>query len=176
MKRVKNTTWNRLFHGEEVEANVELMNECKEIVKLAPNLIGRIGQVTYTEGDPDSAKVTGATSLLDVLALHKEAWAKGFRNLNIGPCEYGIFRTENIETMTPDQVWLGNIYGLWTQNIHFWENERFQKKSGGGWPVYDYLTPFQIVLMQYKGILTSNIEAIADQAKKELDELMTSGY
>lgn len=175
-KKIRNTTLNRIFNKKEVDENLRRKHECEKLIVLETDLLDRIGYVAYDERDPNSAKVTGAQSLLDVLNIHKEAWGKGFRNENIGPCEYGVFRTKDISNMQPHEVFLGNIYGLYTKSIPFWEEERFKGKSGGGWPIYDYITPFQIVLMQYKELLTSNIKAISDEAKKELDLLFSLGY
>ena len=174
--KTKNIWWNRIFHAKAVRANIELKQKLMKLIKLAPELISKIGDVTYTEGNPNSARVNGVTSLLDVLAIHKEAWSDGFQNENIGPCSHGMYRCDSIETMTPDQVYLGNIYGLFTKNISFWEEYKDEGKTGGGYPVYEYLTVYQIVLWQYKGQLSSNIRAIAENAEKELVQLKELGY
>lgn len=176
MKSYKNTTWNRLFHGKEVKANVELKKKAQKLIELAPSFIERIGYVTFTEGDPNSAKVTGVTSLLNVLALHKEAWTAGFQNNGICPCSYGYFRTESIEKMKPEEVYLGDIYGLFTKNIPFWEQYKNEGKTGGGYDIYTYLTDYQIVLRQYKGQLTFNIKKINEDAEKEVARLEALGY
>ena len=172
----KNNLWNRLFHTKELKANEERKNLLEKIIKIAPDYIRQIGDVTYTEGDPDSVRVTGADSLVDVLSIHKEAWNDGFQNDNIGPCQYGMYRCETIPEMNPSQVFLGDIWGLWTKNIPFWERYKNEGKSGGGYPVYEYLTVYQIVLQQYKRQLSSNIRAIAENAKGELVKLKNLGY
>lgn len=176
MKNKKNTWWNRLFHKEDVKANIERKKRAERLISLASGYIQKIGEVTYTEGDKDSAKVKGSTSLLDVLSIHKEAWANGFQNKNIGPCSHGMYRCKTIETMTPSQVFLGDIFGLYTKNIEFWEGYKNEGRTGGGFPIYEYLTDYQIVLMQYKKQLSSNIKAIAENAEKELDQLKKLGY
>ncbi len=176
MKNRKNTWWNRLFHKKETKANIERKERAEKLISLAPGYIQKIGDVTYTEGDQDSAKVSGATSLLDVLTIHKEAWSQGFRNENIGPNSCGMYRCESIETMTPSQVFLGDIFGLFTKNIEFWERCKNEGKTGGGFSIYEYLTVYQIVLQQYKHQLSSNIRAIAENAKKELNQLKQLGY
>lgn len=174
--QVKNNILNRIFHKKAVNENLQRKHECERLIVLENDLIDRIGTVSFDSKDVNSAKVTGTQSLPELLSIHKEAWTKGFRNQNIGPCEYGMFRTKDIATMQPNEVFLGDIYGLFTKSIPFWEDEKHNTKCGGGWPIYDYLTPYQIVLDQYKCILVSNIKAIADQAKKELDELFSLGY
>ncbi len=176
MKTTKNSRWNRLFHTKEIKANAELKQKLMKLIELAPELIARIGEVTYTEGNPNSATITGVTSLIDVLGIHKEAWSQGFQNENIGPCSYGIYRCETISEMNPSQVFLGDIFGLFTKNIEFWERYKDEGKSGGGYPIYEYLTVYEIVLRQYKHQLSSNIKAIAENAKKELSQLEELGY
>ncbi len=176
MKTTKNSRWNRLFHKEETKANIERKKRAEKLISLAPEYIQKIGEVSYTEGNSDSARVTGVTSLLDVLAIHKEAWSRGFQYENIGPNSYGMYRCESIETMTPSQVFLGDIFGLFTKNIEFWERYKDEGKSGGGYPIYEYLTVYEIVLRQYKHQLSSNIKAIAENAKKELSQLEELGY
>lgn len=139
-------------------------------------MLEEIGDVTYTEGNPNSATITGVTSLIDVLGIHKEAWSLGFQNENIGPDSCGMYRCESIESMRPEEVFLGNIWGLFTKDISFWERYKHEGKSGGGYPIYEYLTVYEIVLLQYKHQLSSNIKAIAENAKKELLQLEELGY
>lgn len=176
MENIKNTTWNRLFHKKEVKANAELKTQSQKLIDEAPGFIERIGYVTFNENDKDSARVTGLTSLLDVLNIHKEVWAAGFHNNGICPDKHGYFRTDDIETMTPDEVFLGDIYGLWTKNIPFWEQYKDEGKTGGGFNIYEYLTVYQIILRQYKGQLTFNIKAIAKKAEEDVEKLSALGY
>ena len=176
MKNKKNTWWNRLIHKKEVKANTEQKERAERVISLAPGYIQKIGVVSYTEGNLDSVKVTGVTSLLDILAIHKEAWSQGFKNEKIGPDSCGMYRCESIEALSPSQVFLGGIFGLNTNNIEFWERYKNEGKSGGGFNIYDYLTVYQIILSQYKRQLSSNIRAIAEKAEKELAQLKELGY
>lgn len=176
MKEIKNNLWNRLFHAKDVKANVELKSRLQKLVNLAPDFISRIGYVSYQEGDEDSARVTGSTSLMDLLSIHKEVWAVGFQNRSLGPCPYGIFRTESIPDMKPQEVFLGDIWGLFTKNIPFWEQSKKEGKTGGGFVIYKYLTVYQIILDQYKSILASNVKAIANDAEDQLEDLKRLGY
>ncbi len=175
MKR-KNNLWNRLFHSKNVKACKELKKKVERLISLAAIFIQEIGDVEFTYGNPDSVKVSGLTSLFDVFNMHKKVWSEGFQNSNIGPDKYGMFRTENIEEMVPQEVFLGDIYGLFTKPIPFWEEFKNEGKKGGGYLIYEYLTVYQIVLMQYKHILTNNIENIKKMAEKERNELRKLGY
>ena len=172
----KNTLWNRIFHTKEVKANGELEQKLQNLIKLAPNFISKIGEVTYQEGDVNSARVTGSTSLMELISLHKELWGAGFQNKNLGPDPYHMFRTQSIPTMEPEEIFLGDIYGLYTKNIPFWEKFKNEGKISGGYPIYEYLTVYQIVLNQYKELLSGNVSTIYKNAKKKLEELKKLGY
>lgn len=172
----KNTLWNRISHTKEVNANVELKKKLSKLIESAPTFIARIGDVTYEKKDKNSAKVTGAKTLMEILNLHKELWATEFQNVNLGPDSCGMFRTKSIPTMKAEEVFLGDIWGLFTKNIPFWDKYQGEGKRGGGYPIYEYLTVYQIILGQYKRLLSSNVQAIAKDAKEKLKELEQLGY
>ena len=60
-------------------------------------------------------------TLEDTFKVHRQlgdmhlAW-----NSAICPDKYGMFRTSNIATMSTDEVFLGDIYGLWTHTLTCW--------------------------------------------------------
>lgn len=58
--------------------------------------------------DPESL------SSLEVLFLHLYRSGRG-----------GMNRTKPGEIITPDDIWLGNIYGLFTKNMRHWDQYRF---------------------------------------------------
>lgn len=91
-------------------------------------------------------QVKSTNSLNTLLNLHKLIWACGFRNNNLGPDKFGMFRTNDIIKMTPQEVYLGNIEGLFTRTLADWSNN----------PKEEY----QIVLEQYRKHLISNLTAI----------------
>jgi hypothetical protein len=170
----KNNWWNRLFHPKEVKACHAKKEQLEKLISKAPILLEDVGHVVYTT--PDDVVVTGATSLLEVLELHRTAWSLGYQNTNLAPDSCGMFRCTNIEDMSPREVFLGNIFGLFTQPIPFWEKHKNDGLMPGGFIIYQYLTVYQIVLQQYKEHLRSNIEAIARTALKERNELIELGY
>ena len=98
-----------------------------------------------------------ATDLIQLLSVHKKIWVYGFRNQNLGPCEFGMFRTDNILHMTQDEVFLGNIYGLWTFSIREWNH-----RADEGY--------YDIIVRQYRDLLESNVKAIEHNAKKYVEE------
>ena len=80
-------------------------------------------------------------NLLELFSLHRQIWDSGLRHQNIGPCEWGMFRTEDISRMVPSEVHLGGIAGLSTLPIPEWIG-----------------TPDEhVVTQQYRGHLISNV-------------------
>lgn len=93
-----------------------------------------------------------AESLMELLALHKLIWALGLRNENIGPDQFGYFRTFDILSMTPDEVFLGNFNGYFTHPIPVWEESRASNED-----------VYQEILSQYRKHLISNLKEISDR-------------
>lgn len=53
--------------------------------------------------------------------LHKELAKRGLtNNPSLCPDKYGVFRTQHIETMDENEVYLGNVYGLFTLPLPQW--------------------------------------------------------
>lgn len=60
-------------------------------------------------------------TLGDIFAIHRQLGAAGLAwNRAICPDKYGMFRTSDIANMTMDEVFLGDIYGLWTHTLSYW--------------------------------------------------------
>lgn len=157
----KNNTWNRLFHKAEVQENIKQMSiytkQCLEEQKFL-----------------DAIK--SCKSLIDLMNIHKDAWGTGFQNENIGPCPYGIFRTLDIPSMTSEQVYLGGIWGLSTQAIPFWEEHKEDKYGCNGYGIDENLSLYEMVLDQYKKLLSSNIRTIFNQARNNYPIYKKHGY
>ena len=101
-------------------------------------------------------------SLIKLFNAHQGMWRDGIRNKNIGPDPYGMFRTDDIEKMYPFQVYLGNIDGLFTNTLEFFENEKDkvlarQKAEGKPLVLPDF---YSTVYKQYRHHLASNIRDI----------------
>ena len=88
------------------------------------------------------SEISKADSLMGLFDLHKQMWAEGIRHANIGPNEFGIFRTNDIPTMKPSEVFLGNVYGLWTAPLNEWIGTKDE----------------HIIREQYRNHLSSNLE------------------
>ena len=123
--------------------------------------------------DEALADLGKCTTLSNILEVHKKAWKNGVRNANIGPCSYGMYRTENIENMSPSEVYLGGIYGLSTKSMNFWESMGYNEPYGANGFGIDpeiKLLPC-IIVPQYKGQLESNFKAIKKKCEEELRQL-----
>lgn len=140
MKR--NNIWNRLFHNTEVKENQKKMS---------------IYVKQRKEGQSFVNAIKDCDSLTTLMHIHKDAWGNGFQNKNIGPDPYGIFRTSDILTMTPCEVFLGGIYGLNTNPIPFWKQHKNDKYGCNGFGIDENDSLYEIILNQYKNLLLSNI-------------------
>ena len=109
-------------------------------------------------------------TLLNIL---KKAWRDGVRNANIGPCSYGMYRTEDVGNMSPSEVYLGGIYGLSTKNINFWESMGYDEPYGAnGFGIDPELKLLgNIIVPQYRSQLESNFKAIKTRCESELQAL-----
>lgn len=175
-KKVKNNWFNRIFCHSDVQDAIENVAKVKKIISEAPDFIQAIGDVRIDKNNPGECIITGCTSLLGLLDIHKRAWSEGFQCENLGPDRYGMFRTESIQNMTEAEVFLGNCYGLWTNTLSFWETTKDEGLTSGGFEIYSYCTVYQIILRQYKSLLISGIRNMENKAQATLKEFTLLGY
>lgn len=156
----KNNFWNRIFHSKEINTNKKQYELYKKQIATAQEFIGAIEQVND----------------LNVLVnIHKDAYGSGF-TLNLGPCEFGICRCENIATMTPEQVFLGGTLGLNTHAIPYWEQHKDEVYGSNGFGIKEDVSLYKLILDQYKYHLKSNISAMYEKAKFKVPEYEFYGY
>lgn len=142
--------WNKIFHKKELEEQRVKYEKSKKLCGFYPET---------------RQFVEGANTLGGLLQAHKTMWIRGYRNKNLGPCEYGMFRTEgNIEDMQPSEVYLGNVWGLWTRNIPFWEEHKEVGMAGNGFGISEERKCYDLVMHQYRRILLSNLETLYREA------------
>lgn len=103
-------------------------------------------------------------SLYDLFYFHR-GLAEKFPDLinkvpSVCPDKYGVFRTKDIATMSPDDVFLGGIYGLFTQDITMWELYKKNDKEA-----------YNIVLNQYYNLLKSGKFIMLQIIDKEISQL-----
>lgn len=102
--------------------------------------------------------------LYDLFYFHK-GLAEKFPDLinkapSVCPDKYGVFRTKDIATMSPDDVFLGGICGLFTFNITTWELYKKTDKEA-----------YNIVLNQYYKLLKAGKFTMLQIIDKEISQL-----
>lgn len=147
MTTVKDNWWNRLFHRKMLR-----MQRIRHKLHKADFYIRQIQQ---------------CQELGELLVLHRQLWKDGFRKGNIRPNKYGMFRTADIAHMQAEEVYLGNIYGLWTFSIPDWERMKGKTFGLNAWGIPEDTTLGQIVAGQYRDILLSSMKAM----RRELETI-----
>lgn len=153
MKKIKNNLWNRLFHS-------KALKEYQEWKKVADSIIGWNKQL--------NEDLTRAKTLQDLIDIHKHAWEIGYQNSNMAPCAWGMFRCNSISELTLDNLYLGDIWGLWTNTGRLWEEHKDEIMAGNGFGIDPEKKVYDLIMQQYRQHLRSNINAIADNTTKEL--------
>ena len=102
--------------------------------------------------------------LYDLFYFHK-GLAEKFPDLinkapSVCPDKYGVFRTKDIATMSPDDVFLGGICGLFTFNITTWELYKKTDKEA-----------YNIALNQYYKLLKAGKFTMLQIIDKEISQL-----
>ncbi len=98
------------------------------------------------------------------LIQHLETLRKHF--CNAGRDRYGWNRTEKGETVTADKVFLGNIYGLFTHPVSYWQQTKDEPKgqwNGGTWAgcsAVDGKNSYDVVSEQARGFMTSHVRSM----------------
>ncbi|MBP8994003.1 MAG: hypothetical protein KBG30_09345 [Bacteroidales bacterium] len=90
--------------------------------------------------------------------------------LKAGRDQYGYNRTKRGENVTDDNVYLGNIYGLFTLPVSRWKKAKNSPKGGWGFPGMENLNSYDVVSWQAKKFMDSHIESIIkaiDSLEKE---------
>ena len=153
MKR--NNWWNRFFYSNVLEEQEEKYRKLKKMLAEYPSIYDVI---------------INAKNLVALFNIHKVAWNVGFRNKNLAPCEWGMFRTQNIETMKPEEVYIGSIWGLNTHNIPEWEKYSDEIMGPNGFGISRDTKIYDLIVEHYKTVLRSNINAIRSEALEYIDE------
>ena len=153
MKKVRNNLWNKIFHS-------KALKEYQEWKKIAGSIMGWNKQL--------NEDLKRAKTLQDLIDIHKHAWDIGYQNSNLGPCAWGMFRCNSIPELTLNTLYLGGIWGLWTNTGKFWERQKDETMAGNGFGIDPEKKIYDLIMQQYRQHLRSNINAIADNTAKEL--------
>lgn len=155
MKVLRENLFNRIFRKE------KLLKQRKEHERVCQRL---------QKADEFKKALERCDSLLKMIAIHKDMWNSGFQNKNIGPDECGYFRTKSIPDMKPDDVYLGDIYGLFTFPIPEWENNRNALYGANGFGINPGTRTYDLILQQYRQHLKSNLLAMVSREKQWLED------
>lgn len=149
-KIIKDNKWNRIFHKKQIIRQTELYDKYQTMVRASQELLQKISEAEY---------------LVQLMVYHKEAWKVGYKNDNLAPCKYGIFRTKDILSMTIDEVFLGGIYGLNTHTIRFWEDCKDSPMGPNGFGIDHSMKIYSLIMGQYRKLLSSNIRIMRDEIR-----------
>ena len=157
MEIIRETLWNRLSRREEIRRQREEKHRQQHIIDVAGDLIKTLEE---------------SKDLTTILRIHMDIWGSGLRNKNIGPNTYGMFRTKDITQMKAEEVFLGNIFGLFTYSIAVWEKNDSAKQPFGtnDYGIDPESTVYDVIVWQYRNHLISNIKAIRDEAERFIKE------
>lgn len=153
MKRIKDNLWNRLFHSKKLEAYKEWKEKANAIIGWNKQL---------------NEDLMRAKTLQDLIDVHKYAWQVEYQNSNLAPCPWGMFRCKSIPELTLDTLYLGDIWGLWTNTGKFWEEHKDETMDGNGFGINPEKKVYDLIMQQYRQHLRSNINSIANNTAKEL--------
>lgn len=70
---------------------------------------------------------------------------------------FGWNRTRLGQTVTQADVFLGNIWGLFTKPAYFWMQQKDAPKGGWGFEGMDHLNPYDVVSDQARQFMASHI-------------------
>jgi hypothetical protein len=104
----------------------------------------------------------------DAIIGNLSALGKHFSNA--GRDRYGWNRTEKGEVVIDSKVFLGNIYGLFTHSVGYWQRQKDAPKGGWGYSNMEHLNSHDVVSRQARGFMNSHIAPMA----KLIDELETA--
>jgi len=154
MKVLKDNLFNRIFRGK------RLQEQQRKFIATSLYLEKATGF---------ERAIVNCDSLLKMLSIHKDMWGSGFKDNSIGPDHDGMFRCEDIPSMKPEEVFLGNIYDLWTLPIPEWESQRNALIGENSFLINPGTTVYQIILDQYRGVLLSNLRYMTREKRRWLE-------
>ena len=80
----------------------------------------------------------------------------------------GILVTNHQILLHVGTLYLGDIWGLWSNNGRFWENNKSETMAGNGFGIDPEKKVYDLIMQQYREHLRSNINAISEQTAKNL--------
>ena len=153
MKKIRDTWWNRTFHSKKLSAYKAQRNRWTAMIGWKRQL------------DQDLER---ATSLQDLIKIHKFAWTVGYQSPNLGPCPWGMFRCDDILDLDLGSLYLGDIWGLWTKKGSEWETFKGEMMGPNNAGLKEETSIYDLILNQYKRHLKANFNQLAQEASDNL--------
>jgi hypothetical protein len=85
-----------------------------------------------------------------------------------GRSPYGWNRTEYGEAVTPEKVFLGNVYGLFTKTAEYWTKQKDSPKGGWGFSNMEHLNPYDVVGNQARLFIRHHASTMAARTRELL--------
>jgi len=79
-----------------------------------------------------------------------------------GRVKYGWNRTLPYEVVTAEKIFLGDIFGLFTKTVDFWQALKDEEKGGWGYPNMEHLNSYDVVSNQAAKFMESHVPTITD--------------
>ena len=106
-------------------------------------------------------------SLYAIMQQHRRMWAEGVQHSNFGPDKYGMFRTDSIENLTLDSIYLGDVGGVYViRKASLFEQPDFKYVGGTSSVIADDTRGKQLtddyiaICQQYKRHLLRNLHVM----------------
>ena len=159
MKR--NNWFNRLFFAQEVKDNKEHLKHLEKIFHLSEEMRQMIRETS---------------TLAETIHAHQCIYKNGYCNDQTSPCEWGMFRCDSIENLNLNNLYLGNIYGLFTKPGCYWETHKEDVYGVDSYGIKADTLLYDIVLRQYKRVLIAAITNIEREAITQILKLKSHKY
>lgn len=153
----KNNFWNRIFYSSEIKENHYNAELHRLRCQYAPELVKRI---------------LAADSLKELLEIHRDALAFHFNEGTISSDSHLLRGAEPTE----DNVYLGDIYGLTTESISYWEQHKTDKYGVNNFGISEEYPVYQLVLDLYSDLLASTIKVLYKISVNKVNEYYVYGY
>lgn len=97
-------------------------------------------------------------SLMDMINIHKDIYREfKFPALEVSP--WGHFRASSVEELDANNVYLGGIYGLFTNTVAYWELNKNSKYGVNNFGVNPEVFNYTLIRDQYYMIMSNAINA-----------------
>lgn len=150
-----------MFTGNKKEREA-VVNELKDLKRSLEELKGNEGIETIVQFFSSVSRTQDALAEMKTEKIFsgekEEAWKGVCTHLgNAGRSEFGWNRTKPGETVTSENVFLGNIYGLFTRPVSDWMGGKEDPKGGWGHPGLEDKNSYDVVNEQARSFMDSHL-------------------